>query len=416
MFFTILAIIGKILLTILKILLFLLLLVLLVTGLVLFVPVRYDFSGSYHGNDIRAEGEASWLIHFISLRFWYRDGKTPYILRIAGIKILLGKIKEKQEWKGKEEAEQGQEDKIRNEKSSGKNDKESENEDAVIKESREVFRKNDADRADAGEEKTEDVQKVDLKKDIEDKTYLLKTAERENDIEINENKENIKPDIEIGENKTETEHNTGITENKTEIQNNLEIIENKTETKKDIKQNKKNNKQKNKDKQKKSLWKNIVSKLKGLMQIPKKIADTFKKVSDAIKKLFAAVRSGKEKAVLVKEFVFGRECLDFVCVVRDNVLHLWRHIKPKLLRIDMTIGFDDPAVTGQVLGVIAAFCGAAGIMPCVTPDFEKRVFESDIEIKGRVTVFVLLKILIKVYFCEELKEFKKSYKSIREVL
>lgn len=383
MFFTILAIIGKILLTILKILLFLLLLVLLVTGLVLFVPVRYDFSGSYHGNDIRAEGEASWLIHFISLRFWYRDGKTPYILRIAGIKILPGKIKEKQERKGKQKAGA----KHKNKKTTRKSNKttaENESKDSVVKGGKDFLRKNDADRADAGEEKLEDVQKVDLKKDIEDKTYPLKTAEREPDIEINENKENIKPDIELGENKTET--------------------------KKDIKQNKKNNKQK------KSLWKNIVSKLKGLMQIPKKIADTFKKVSDAVKKIFAAVRSGKEKAVLVKEFVFGRECLDFVCVVRDNVLHLWRHIKPKLLRIDMTIGFDDPAVTGQVLGVIAAFCGAAGIMPCVTPDFEKRVFESDIEIKGRVTVFVLLKILIKVYFCEELKEFKKSYKSIREVL
>lgn len=389
MFFTILAIIGKILLTILKILLFLLLLVLFVTGLVLFVPVRYDFSGSYHGNDIRAECEASWLIHFISLRFWYRDGKTPYILRIAGIKILPGKIKEKQERKGKQKAGA----KHKNKKTTRKSNKttaENESKDSVVKGGKDFLRKNDVDRADTGEEKLEDVQKVDLKKDIEDKTYPLKTAEREPDIEINENKENIKPDIELGENKTET--------------------------KKDIKQNKKNNKQKNKDKQKKSLWKNIVSKLKGLMQIPKKIADTFKKVSDAVKKIFAAVRSGKEKAVLVKEFVFGRECLDFVCVVRDNVLHLWRHIKPKLLRIDMTIGFDDPAVTGQVLGVIAAFCGAAGMMPCVTPDFEKRVFESDIEIKGRVTVFVLLKILIKVYFCEELKEFKKSYKSIREVL
>lgn len=389
MFFTILAIIGKILLTILKILLFLLLLVLFVTGLVLFVSVRYDFSGSYNGNDIRAECEASWLIHFISLRFWYRDGKTPYILRIAGIKILPGKIKEKQERKGKQKAGA----KHKNKKTTRKSNKttaENESKDSVVKGGKDFLRKNDVDRADTGEEKLEDVQKVDLKKDIEDKTYPLKTAEREPDIEINENKENIKPDIELGENKTET--------------------------KKDIKQNKKNNKQKNKDKQKKSLWKNIVSKLKGLMQIPKKIADTFKKVSDAVKKIFAAVRSGKEKAVLVKEFVFGRECLDFVCVVRDNVLHLWRHIKPKLLRIDMTIGFDDPAVTGQVLGVIAAFCGAAGIMPCVTPDFEKRVFESDIEIKGRVTVFVLLKILIKVYFCEELKEFKKSYKSIREVL
>lgn len=389
MFFTILAIIGKILLTILKILLFLLLLVLLVTGLVLFVPVRYDFSGSYHGDDIRAEGEVSWLIHFISLRFLYRDGKTPYILRIAGIKILPGKIKEKQERKGKQKAGAKHKNKTTTRKSN-KTTAENESKDSVVKSGKDFLRKNDADRADAGEEKLEDVQKVDLKKDIEDKTYPLKTAEREPDIEINENKENIKPDIELGENKTET--------------------------KKDIKQNKKNNKQKNKDKQKKSLWKNIVSKLKGLMQIPKKIADTFKKVSDAVRKIFAAVRSGKEKAVLVKEFVFGRECLDFVCVVRDNVLHLWRHIKPKLLRIDMTIGFDDPAVTGQVLGVIAAFCGAAGIMPCVTPDFEKRVFESDIEIKGRVTVFVLLKILIKVYFCEELKEFKKSYKSIREVL
>lgn len=389
MFFTILAIIGKILLTILKILLFLLLLVLLVTGLVLFVPVRYDFSGSYHGDDIRAEGEASWLIHFISLRFLYRDGKTPYILRIAGIKILPGKIKEKQERKGKQKAGAKHKNKTTTRKSN-KTTAKNESKDSVVKSGKDFLRKNDADRADAGEEKLEDVQKVDLKKDIEDKTYPLKTAEREPDIEINENKENIKPDIELGENKTET--------------------------KKDIKQNKKNNKQKNKDKQKKSLWKNIVSKLKSLMQIPQKIADLFRKVSDAVKKIFAAVRSGKEKAVLVKEFVFGRECLDFVCVVRDNVLHLWRHIKPKLLRINMTIGFDDPAVTGQVLGVIAAFCGAAGIMPCVTPEFEKQIFESDIEIKGRVTVFVLLKILIKVYFCEELKEFKKSYKSIREVL
>lgn len=383
MFFTILAIIGKILLTILKILLFLFLFVLLVAGLVLFVPVRYSFSGSYHENDIRAEGEVSWLIHFVSVRFWYKDGKMSYILKVAGIKILPGKTGDKQEQK----AEQERKNKTPPRKSS-KTAVEDESEDAVVKDGEEFFRKNDADRADAGGKRPE---------------HTLEAAERE-------------PDIELSENKTETEHDTGIAENETEIQNNLEI--NKTEKKQDIKlyENKKNNEQKNKGKQKKSLWKNIISKLKSLMQIPKKIADLFRKVSDAVKKIFAAVRSGKEKAVLVKEFVFGRECLGFICVVRDNVLHLWRHIKPKLLRIDMTIGFDDPAVTGQVLGVIAAFCGAAGIMPCVTPDFEKRVFESDIEIKGRVTVFVLLKILIKVYFCEELKEFKKSYKSIREVL
>ena len=146
------------------------------------------------------------------------------------------------------------------------------------------------------------------------------------------------------------------------------------------------------------------------------LIERIKKWIQTIKNVITLIRKRIRQAEWLKVLWQDDNTQAFVCILKDNVLHLWRHIKPKLLRIDMTIGFDDPAVTGQVLGVIAAFCGAAGIMPCVTPDFEKRVFESDIEIKGRVTVFILLKILIKVYFCEELKEFKKSYKSIREVL
>lgn len=294
MFFAVLAIIAKVLLTILKILLFLFAFFVFIIGLILFVPVRYRFGGSYHGNDMKAEGTVSWLMHLVSVRFRYNDGETSYILKIAGIKILPRKTKNKQK---------------------------------------------------------------------------PKVAQKPKDEQ--------KPKVEPGHNKIKPQKSS-----KTIAKNEIEeASENKTEPK-----------------------------------LPKKATDLFKKVIEAVKKIFAAVRSGKEKAVIVKEFVFGQECLSFVCVVRDNVLHLWRHIKPKFLKIDMTIGFDDPAVTGQVLGVIAAFCGAAGIMPCVTPDFEKQVFESDIKIKGRVAVFILLKILIKVYFCEELKEFKKSYKSIREVL
>ncbi len=351
MFFTILAIIAKVLLTILKILLFLFLFVLLVTGLVLFVPVRYKVAGRYYEDEKTVKLRLSWLLHIVSFRVESDGREVSYILRIFGVKVFPGKSKNKQKRKVKPKSENKTKPR-KNSKTNVENEIE----------------------------------------EVSNKKYSLKVAETEPDIEISQNKEKTKHDIEISGNKKQIKQDIILDENK------------------------KNNGQKNKDNRKKSLWKDFISKLKRLMQFPKKVADLFRKLSYAVKKIFVAVRSGTEKAVLVKEFVFGEECLGFVCVVRDNVLHLWRHIKPKLLKIDMTIGFDDPAVTGQVLGIIAAFCGAAGIMPCVTPDFEKRVFESDIEIKGRVTVFVLLKILIKVYFCEELKEFKKSYKSIREVL
>lgn len=358
MFFSILAIIGKLLFTILKILLFLFLLAVIIISLVFFVPVRYRAAGKYYENETEFITNISWLMHIISLRVESDGSKFSYTLRVFGKKLRLSKGSKRKEKKVK-----------------GHKNKKIINKKAELKKS--AVSKNGKDNAEP--EKAENM----------DERLVVQSQNTQNiDGHIKTIPENVKDEYD----KTDDVNDKNI----------QSVSENENKSEKIVEE--------------KNIFSKIFSIIKKIPQFFTKAADAIKNFINTVKKMWSAINSGKEKAVLVKEFVFGHDCLDFVCVVKDNVLHLWRHIKPKIVKVEMTIGFDDPAVTGQMLGAIAAFCGAAGIMPCVTPDFEKRVFKGEIEIKGRVTVFVLLKILIKVYFSEELKGFKKSYKSIREVL
>ena len=82
MFFMILAIIAKVLLTILKILLFLFVFLVFVIGLILFVPVRYKAAGRYYENEKTFKLRLSWLLHIVSFRVESDGREVSYILRI----------------------------------------------------------------------------------------------------------------------------------------------------------------------------------------------------------------------------------------------------------------------------------------------------------------------------------------------
>ena len=72
MIFTILKVIGIILLVVLALILTALL-------CVLFVPVKYRAVGSFDNTDIRAKAHASWLFHLFALHIEYADETDGYI-------------------------------------------------------------------------------------------------------------------------------------------------------------------------------------------------------------------------------------------------------------------------------------------------------------------------------------------------
>ena len=73
-------------------------------------------------------------------------------------------------------------------------------------------------------------------------------------------------------------------------------------------------------------------------------------------------------------------------------------------KIYLIYGSDDPATTGQVLGIISAVYAMTGPVLRIVPDFERARLECDLEFRGRLQVFTILVIVLKVYFHQELKQ------------
>ena len=182
------------------------------------------------------------------------------------------------------------------------------------------------------------------------------------------------------------------------------------------KENKFSKNQKEETGKSKKIFDKILTIIKKVSGFFKNLINNIKSLINTAKKMLLAIKAGSEKAKIVKEFVLCDESRNMVCFVRDNMLHLWKHVKPKYLYTDITFGFDNPELTGKVLGAAAAFCAMAGVKPGLTPDFEQSILEGKIEVKGRIMFVVLLKIAIRVWLSEEVKSFRKEYNNIREVL
>lgn len=97
---------------------------------------------------------------------------------------------------------------------------------------------------------------------------------------------------------------------------------------------------------------------------------------------------------------------------------LWRQLKKIILHViptkasgSATLGFDDPATTGQVLAACSVLYALYGDSIVITPDFERSVLEGDLDLKGRIRAgtiaFCAVRVLLDREFWVTLKRIKK---------
>ncbi len=97
-----------------------------------------------------------------------------------------------------------------------------------------------------------------------------------------------------------------------------------------------------------------------------------------------------------------------------KVKKLLLHIVPKRSGGVIEFGFDDPSATGKLLGAVSAIYGLTGPLFGLRPDFENKVLNCDIWIKGRIRIFTVALILVLLYFNKELKNAGKRLKALSE--
>lgn len=142
---------------------------------------------------------------------------------------------------------------------------------------------------------------------------------------------------------------------------------------------------------------------KKIIHILKNIQYTIRKVCDKIKEICGAIQYYAE--------VFGEEETKKAFeLCRQQLFKVWKNIRPKKCRVWMRIGTGEPDTTGYILALHGILYPFLGNTVFIEPDFEHQVFEGNFSMKGRVTVFVLVYVAVKLYFDENIRYFLKRFK------
>lgn len=381
----ILKIIGIILASIIGILLFLILIVLL-------VPIRYQIYGEKR-EDMKLEGKVTWLLHLIYLRVTYESNKSIIKLRIFGrlfydsqnVKNSKNKIKN-----GKKKA------KYKKVKNRNIKDKETEN-NKIEKTSK----TNESGIADEVGDNVIGKINIENIKDTVDKAKEAVTEKVKEEF-IDEPIDKAMDHSKREANKKESDklfiHPIGdsIDETKEKDEDTYDTGEyNKT---------------------KKGFFYKLKAFLRKLLNIPKKIVELLIKVKNSIKKVYYIIIGFLEKWHKIRAFLQNEINKKGLKNSFLSLRKIFKHIRPRKLTAEVEFGTGDPCSTGQLLGGLAVFYGYYGEAVQIIPNFETAMLEGSILCKGRIRLFTLLIICIKLILNKEFRTMIENFKAFKEEL
>ncbi len=369
--------------------------------LVLFCPIRYRFESSLYG---KPEGhiQVSWLLRLICVTISYQESRFAYKLCIFGIPLRKRKRKEQQvslETENEEKKKKflflrKQREKLRIFKN------------LAYKKPKQKKSKQQKERQEIEKEalqlKTESrIEELQYQTEIETEEELEQQTESKID------KEELEQQTESKIDKEELEHQAESKIEKEELQQHqaearIEEELQQIESKKTVKRKKD--------------WQQLfVQIISGIKNIPIKIKEILNKIISIlvkIKKAFFTIkpklqelpellRNLNKKRQAILTFIRDEKNKEAFRYSKGKLFQLLYHVLPGKVTLKLHYGFSDPAVTGILTGMISMFYPESAEKLELMPDFEKRVLEGEVAVKGRVRLIKVCWILLSIYFHKE---------------
>ncbi len=98
--------------------------------------------------------------------------------------------------------------------------------------------------------------------------------------------------------------------------------------------------------------------------------------------------------------------------VKKALISILKMMAPKKGKGYLHIGLNDPADTGELLGMVSPFYWLYERWLTIDPDFNKKVLEGDLHIKGRLILIVIVIPAVRIYFS---RDFKKTYALMKKI-
>lgn len=151
--------------------------------------------------------------------------------------------------------------------------------------------------------------------------------------------------------------------------------------------------------------KGIFSKLAEFLRVLfRTIGQVFRKIRYTIHNICDKIRNVRENIGYYHSVLTSEEGHATLALVKRELGNLFKHIAPRKFKLDLRFGFDDPATTGQVMGIAGMLYPLWNYDITLRPDFEQKVMAGKVYIRGRIRVFTLIRIAWRVYFNKNLKK------------
>lgn len=155
-------------------------------------------------------------------------------------------------------------------------------------------------------------------------------------------------------------------------------------------------------------------KRRGLLAWIKNLWERVKNFFHTLKKLFRLFREKVRSLGDLADLLREEETRHSICIVKDNMIHLWKQIHPRKIRGDIIFGTGDPCTTGQALGGIAFLYAWIGSGVHIVPDFQEKRFEGKLDVIGRIRIIALIVIMVKMMFHKDFKQLWQKLEQWKE--
>ena len=132
-----------------------------------------------------------------------------------------------------------------------------------------------------------------------------------------------------------------------------------------------------------------------------------------LEKLEQKIQAGrrlKRKWESVKKFFRSKMFREALLHAKKEVLYFLKKAAPKKVTGTVRFGFDDPALTGETLGILGMIYGKLPKDLSIQPDFEQEILQGDVRMKGSFQAVTAAGIALRLFRGQNLRKTIRHFK------
>lgn len=142
------------------------------------------------------------------------------------------------------------------------------------------------------------------------------------------------------------------------------------------------------------------------------LTERFQGLTESFKEKWNRIGEYKER---VTAFVTDEENKKTFRLIWRQFRAVIRHILPTKVRGTLVFGFEDPAVTGNVLAALSILYAWYGDALRITPVFDEKILEMEGSLKGRIRAGTLLVLLIRILLNKNFRVLVRRWRKKRGI-